>query len=72
MQGRDSFLMAGGERFDYVAALNGEAAHADLQVARILQHASGWPEASADFDYPRLEDALATSRTQAQAAAAER
>ena len=71
MQGRDSFLMAGGERFDYVPALNDEAAHADLQVTRILQHASGWPEASADFDYPRLEDALATSRTQAQAAAAQ-
>jgi ferrochelatase len=71
MQGRDSFLQAGGERFDYVPALNADAAHVDMQVARILQHASGWPEASEDFDSRRLEDALASSRSYAQAAGAE-
>jgi ferrochelatase len=71
MQGRDSFLQAGGERFDYVPALNASAAHVRLQAERILQHASGWPESSADFDYKRLEDALVASRAYAQAAGAE-
>ena len=72
MQGRDSFLQAGGEQFDYIPALNAEAAHVDLQVARILQHASGWPEVSEDFDRQSLEDALEKSRTHAKAAGAER
>jgi ferrochelatase len=71
MQGRDSFLQAGGERFDYVPALNADAPHVHMQAARILQHASGWPESSADFDYKRLEGALVNSRTYAQAAGAE-
>jgi ferrochelatase len=71
MQGRDSFLQAGGERFDYVPALNADAAHAGLQAARILQHASGWPETSADYDPRRIEDAMALSRTYAQSAGAE-
>ena len=68
MQGRDSFIAAGGERFDYIPALNANAAHVDLQVARILQHASGWPETSDDFDPVCLENALATTRSCAQAA----
>jgi ferrochelatase len=68
MQGRDSFIAAGGERFDYVPALNSDAAHVDLQVSRILQHASGWPETSDDFDSRRLENALDSMRSYAQAA----
>jgi ferrochelatase len=68
IQGRDSFIAAGGERFDYVPALNADAAHVDLQVARILQHASGWPETSDEFDSRRLENALAATRSCAQAA----
>jgi len=71
-QGRDSFLQAGGELFDYVPALNADAAHVDLQAARILQHASGWPETSADYDSQCVDDALAATRAYAQAAGAER
>ena len=67
MQGRDSFIAAGGERFDYVPALNSDAAHVDLQVARILRHASGWPETSDDFDSRCLENALESTRSYAQA-----
>lgn len=70
MQGRDSFLQAGGEQFDYIPALNAEAAHVDLQLERIRQHASGWPEASDDFDSQALEDALLTSQALAKAAGA--
>jgi len=68
MQGRDSFIAAGGERFDYIPSLNADSAHADLQVARILQHASGWPETSDDFDPVGLENALASTRSCAKAA----
>jgi protoporphyrin/coproporphyrin ferrochelatase len=71
LQGRDSFMQAGGERFDYVPALNADTAHVDLQADRILQHAAGWPETSADFDPRSLEDALAATRAYAQAAGAE-
>ncbi len=70
MQGRDSFLQAGGERLDYIPALNDAAAHAGLQAVRILQHAAGWPETSVDFDRGRLEAELTKSRTLAQAAGA--
>jgi ferrochelatase len=70
MQGRDSFLQAGGERLDYIPALNDAAAHAALQAERILQHAAGWPETSADFDRDRLEAELAKSRICARAAGA--
>ena len=68
MQGRDSFIAAGGERFDYVPALNSSAAHVDLQVVRILQHASGWPETSDDFDSQGLENTLVETRSYAAAA----
>ncbi len=70
MQGRESFLQAGGERFDYVPALNAAAVHARLQAVRVQQHASGWPESSAGFDRQRLEDELAVSRRQALAVGA--
>ncbi len=44
MQGRDSFLAAGGSHFGYVPALNDSDAHVALMAERILAHAAGWPE----------------------------
>ena len=44
IEGRSSFLGAGGKRFEYVPALNDQSSHVQLQLQRILQHASGWPE----------------------------
>lgn len=68
MEGREIFLQSGGQRFDYVPALNAETAHVQLQVERILQHASGWPEASADYDPAQWQRLGATSREHALAA----
>ncbi len=70
MQGRDSFLQAGGERFDYIPALNAQPAHIQLHVERILQHASGWPETSKIVDETRYQQALTESRASAIAAGA--
>jgi len=70
MQGRDSFMQAGGEQFDYVPALNASQAHVDLQVARILQNASGWPETDAGFDAEAQRRELCATRDRALAAGA--
>jgi ferrochelatase len=43
MQNRDSFLAAGGTRFDYIAALNDAAAHVDALARVIERHTRGWP-----------------------------
>jgi len=48
IQGKQAFLQAGGERLDYIPALNAGERHASLQAERILQHASGWPELDAE------------------------
>lgn len=70
MQGRDSFLQAGGERLDYIPALNAQPAHVQLHVERILQHTSGWPETSMIPDEARYQQALTESRARALAAGA--
>lgn len=44
MEGQQEFIEAGGERFDYVPALNASAEHASLMVERIIKNASAWPE----------------------------
>jgi len=42
LRGRDIFLAAGGERFDYVAALNGRADHARALAQLIDRASSDW------------------------------
>ena len=44
--GRDIFLHAGGEHFDYVPALNGRADHAGALARLILRCSSDWPAAA--------------------------
>jgi len=44
--GRDIFLHAGGERFDYVPALNGRADHAAALAHVILRSGTDWPAAA--------------------------
>jgi len=44
IEGKKSFLEAGGESFDYIPCLNDQQDHINLTVNRILKHASGWPE----------------------------
>ena len=44
LEGRDEFLSAGGESFEYVPALNSSNQHVELMVNRIMKNASAWPE----------------------------
>ena len=42
IENRDGFLRAGGERFDYVPALNARASHAQCLAELIAEHCQGW------------------------------
>ena len=44
MEYRDLFLAAGGERLDYVPALNADAGHADALAGLVRAHCGDWPE----------------------------
>jgi ferrochelatase len=44
--GRDIFLHAGGERFDYVPALNGRVDHAAALARLVLRSSADWPAAA--------------------------
>ena len=70
IEGRDEFLAAGGEKFDYIPALNASPAQVELMVNRITRHASGWPELESNHDEKKLQQELALSRDLAKAAGA--
>ena len=42
IENRDSFLRAGGERLEYVPALNARAEHARFLASHIARHCQGW------------------------------
>jgi len=42
MRGREQFLEAGGERLDYIPALNASDAHVQALAALVRQHTQGW------------------------------
>ncbi|MGH9639845.1 MAG: ferrochelatase, partial [Bryobacteraceae bacterium] len=46
---RKAFLAAGGERFDYVPALNDSPAHVRALSELIVREMTHWPEAGADY-----------------------
>ena len=48
MRAKDTFVAAGGERFEYVPALNAGVAHAASLAAIVAKHASGWPAFGGD------------------------
>ncbi len=43
MENRERFLHAGGERYEYIPALNDDDAHVAALRGLILRHAQGWP-----------------------------
>ena len=45
IENRDAFLRAGGERFDYVPALNARTGHARCLAELIARHCQGWTDA---------------------------
>ena len=59
IENRERFIHAGGERFDYVPALNESAAHAAQLAALVRRHAQGWDALDAD---PAALDAAAAAR----------
>jgi len=68
MEGRDAFLDAGGDHFEYIPALNASDRHVSLLADRVVRHASGWPETDADFDAELLAQDLVASKQHALAA----
>lgn len=62
MEGRDTFLQAGGEQFEYVPALNASPQHVSFLVERLIRHASGWPELENNSDSSAHKDSLSVSR----------
>ncbi|MAL98778.1 MAG: ferrochelatase [Alteromonadaceae bacterium] len=59
VENRDYFLEAGGERYEYISALNAEPAHIDALVALVGKQLQGWDLAGND------RAALATTRERA-------
>jgi ferrochelatase len=43
-ENRDYFLEAGGERYEYIPALNADASHIEMMESLISQHIQGWQE----------------------------
>ncbi len=50
LQDRDIFMAAGGQRYEYIPALNADPAHIDALTTLILRHAAGWPETDPSWD----------------------
>ena len=42
IENREYFLQAGGERYEYIPALNAESEHIDMMAALLEQHLHGW------------------------------
>ena len=58
IRGRETFLEAGGERLDYIPALNAGEDHVDLLETLVRHHRSGWPDSesgSQSFDQSLAE-----------------
>ncbi len=52
---RELFLESGGEKFDYIPALNDQPRHIEALTKLIIQHCQGWPEASPEWELADYE-----------------
>ena len=68
LEGREEFLSAGGESFEYVPALNSSTSHVEFMVNRIMMNASAWPELKKVSDITIENSNLETSKQFALAA----
>jgi ferrochelatase len=59
LRNRDLFIASGGERLDYIPALNDSPAHVDMLLGLIRRHGAGWLE----FDEPARPQAGSGTRT---------
>jgi ferrochelatase len=63
---RARFLRAGGERFDYLPALNAAPAHVAALAELVLKQTQGWPELDAGWDSARVAAQRATAQSRYQ------
>ncbi len=61
-----AFLHAGGERFEYIAALNDGDDHVNALAELALRHGQGWPEFDPGWDPARAAALQATARARQQ------
>ncbi len=70
MLNREFFIEAGGERFNYIPALNDMPEHIEALENLILRHMQGWSEVRSDWDQAEAEQANADSKQRALAVGA--
>lgn len=56
-ENRDAFLKAGGEKFQYIPALNDRDDHVDALMRLIKEHSQGWINWGEDWDQSKHEQA---------------
>ena len=66
IQNREFFIKAGGEKFNYIPALNDDEHHIELLSNIILKHTNGWPEFSTNWDQEKIEKELSKSKELAE------
>jgi ferrochelatase len=66
IRNREYFLAAGGERFDYIAALNAGEDHVAALTELILRNGQGWPEFDPAWDAARVAAQRAAARDRAE------
>jgi len=57
------FLHAGGERFEYIPALNAGDDHVSALTELVLRHTQGWPEFDPAWDPARASAQQAAARS---------
>ena len=63
IENRDRYLTAGGERYEYIPALNAEPAHVDMLAKLVMDNLQGWLREPEDAEYSqRLALALGASK----------
>jgi len=71
MQNRDTFLAAGGERYDYIPALNADDAHVALLAELARRELHGWPSTDPAWTAEAERAALAARDAHARALGAD-
>jgi ferrochelatase len=63
IRNREDFMAAGGEKFDYIAALNSDASHVTLLSKLITHHTQGWQARQPDAMIAEKANQLAASKS---------
>jgi len=63
IQYRGLFMESGGERFEYIPALNDNPKHIEALTELIIRHCQGWPEVSHDWNLSDYEAEINTRQS---------